>query len=100
MPNKLSIEDVLAERLKQLQEMSFGEIEELPAYQVKTIDKGRKPLILSVWKDTVDGNEIRIVVQAYRYWFLGFGRMSALGFVIDHSGRVRQLRQDELYEFS
>lgn len=61
---------------------------------------GRRSAKLAVWKDEISPGTTRVVVQGYRPYFLGVGKMMAKGFAVDSSGTVRDLAQDELYEFT
>lgn len=91
--------DVIRSRLQDLKRRPFDEIAQLKDYQSERTRLEGKPLTLSVWKDAISDHELRVVVQAYRHWFLGIGRMAAQGFVIDRSGSVRDLSNEELYDF-
>jgi hypothetical protein len=86
-------------RLSSLKRLDFEELLSLPAHNAETGTSGSKRFMLSVWKDVVGSESIRIVVQGYRPYFLGIGRMAALGFVASRDGTVRNLESDELYEF-
>lgn len=54
---------------------------------------------LAIWKEVVNGDELKVVVQTYRHWFLGLGKMDAGGFTMNDAGVVRDLKREDLYEF-
>lgn len=73
----------------------------LEPYQVESIPlSGKKSAKLAVWKDELNPGTTRVIVQGYRPYLLGMGRMTAKGFAIDSSGTVSDLAQDQLYEFT
>ena len=91
--------NVISPRLRELKQQSFAELSRLADYQGERVRMGGKSFTLSVWKDSISDHEVRVVVQAYRPWVLGIGRMAAQGFVIDRSGAIRDLKNEELYDF-
>jgi len=69
--------------------------------QVESIPiSGKRSAKLAVWKDEISPGTTRVVVQGYRPYLLGVGRMTVKGFTVDFSGAVRDLAQDQLYEFT
>lgn len=91
---------LLDSRLDELRKKSFAELADLPASQSEPAMLGTKRVTVTVWTDRTGSHELRVVVQAYRHWALGLGRMAAQGFSIDSAGAIRDLRPDELYEFT
>jgi hypothetical protein len=97
--SNVRVQDMIESRLGDLKKMPFAELSLLAPYQGERIRHGRKAFSVAVWKDVVGDNQLRIVVQVYRYWLLGIGRMEAHGFIVDNIGNVRMLARRELYEF-
>lgn len=93
------MKDLIEMRLSELKQKSFTELLQLGDYQGEKVKKNGKAFTVAVWKDEVSDNELRIVVQVYRYWFLGVGKMEAEGFRIDNTGKVDNLSKEEIYEF-
>ena len=93
------MKELLESRLSDLRKKSFAELAELPASQSEPAVSGTKRVTVTVWTDRTAPHELRVVVQAYRPWLLGFGKMAAEGFTIDNTGALRDLRPEELYEF-
>ncbi len=91
--------DLIESRLSELKEKPFAELSELDAYQAEKVRKGGKVITVAVWKDMVGGSELQIVVQTYRRWFLGIGKMDAEGFKVNDCGVVQDLKKEEIYEF-
>lgn len=87
------------EYLSSLKKKSFIELSQLEGYHGEKVVKNRKSYTISVWKDTISSDELRVVVQVYRYWFLGIGQMDADGFTINRKGKISDLTRMELYEF-
>jgi hypothetical protein len=93
------MKEIVEACLKGLQQKSYAEIVTLPPTSTQKVAGGRKGIILTIWKDDISDNEIQLVVQAYKPWVLGLGRMNAQGFRIKSSGESRSLRSEELYDF-
>lgn len=55
---------------------------------------------LAVYKDELRPGLVRVVVQLYRPFFLGVGKVTAKGFTVDLSGKLQDLAQEQLYEFT
>ena len=91
--------DLIEKQLSDLRQKSFSELHQLEGYHGEKINENGKSFTISIWKDEINNNEIRIVVQVYRYWFLGFGKMDADGFRINNQGEINSLTKDEIYEF-
>ena len=92
--------ELIESRLSSLKLKPFSELLDLVPCQSEKVNCNGKTLTLSVWKDQVSDDEIRVVVQIYRHLFMGIGRMAADGFRIDKNGTWKKLPQVELYEFS
>lgn len=86
-------------RIRALKGKTFLELLQLPAYQDEKAKEGRTALTLATWKEASE-DEVKVIVQGYRYLFLGIGRMEAKGFVMDQAGRARDLSNEEIYEFT
>lgn len=93
------MKELIENRLLELKEKPFSELVELEPCQSEQVSNNGKRVIVSVWKDEVGEGELRIVVQAYRRWFLGIGKMDAQGFLSSRSGEIRDLSKEDLYEF-
>ena len=94
------LSELIESRLSSLKEKPFDELSELAPCQSEKVNRDGKVFTLSIWKDQISNEEIRIVVQIYRHLFLGIGRMAADGFRIEKSGARKKLSREELYEFS
>ena len=92
--------DLLKSRLNELREKSFSELSQLAPYQAEKIGPGKKLFTVAIWKDSVSETELRVVVQVYRPFFLGIGRMAADGFRIQKNNTVEDLSREELFEFT
>lgn len=85
--------------LSNLKRKNFIELSQLESYQGEKIIQNKKSYTISIWKDMISNNELRIVVQIYRYWLLGVGKMEADGFRINRDGNISDLTKKELYEY-
>jgi hypothetical protein len=92
--------DLLKSRLVDLKKKSFSELSQLAPYQAEKIRQGKKLFTVAIWKDSVNETELRVVIQVYRPFFLGIGRMAADGFRIQKNNAVEGLSREELYEFT
>jgi len=91
--------DAIGPKLERLKSESFEDLSNLPECESETTDVDGRRVLLTVWRDRVGENEVRIVIQAYRPWILGVGKTDAQGFRKDSAGRVGNLPSSELYEF-
>lgn len=91
--------NLIESRLSELKKKSFLALLELENYQAEKVVEDGKNVTVAIWKDVVGENELRIVVQTYRHWFLGIGKMDAEGFKVNKSGVVIDLKKEEIYEF-
>jgi len=85
--------------MRELMNQSFEELILLEAHHGVRLEGGRRGIVLSVWKDMLGEDEVQIVVQAYKPWILGFGKMNAQGFRMRRSGKIQELDSIELYDF-
>lgn len=95
----MNINDLVSERVAELKKKTFGELATLPSCQTHRERIGKKKVAITVWKDEIDQDELRVVVQAYQHRFLGIGRMCAEGFRISKQGFLTEVSRPELYEF-
>ena len=91
--------DLIQERLSELKTRSFNELSRLRDYQAEKVKSNGKEIVVAVWKDIDTEGDLRVVIQTYRPWFLGIGRMDAGGFKLTPSGTVQDLKREEIYEF-
>lgn len=94
------MKNLVDSRIRALKGKSFAELLQLPAYQDERLKHGRTTLTLATWKEASNEHEVKVIVQGYRYLFLGVGRMEARGFVMDRGGSARDLSKEEIYEFT
>lgn len=94
------MDDLIEIRLSELKKKSFAELLLLEDYQGEKIEKRGKKFTVSVWKDQLSDSKLRIVVQVYRYWFLGIGKMDAEGFEINNEGKINSIRKTDMFEFT
>lgn len=94
-----TVNELSEKRLSALKEKSFIELSQLEDYQGEKVAQNGKSCTVAVWKDVINDDELRIVVQVYRYWFLGIGKMDANGFRINSEGKISDLTKEELYDF-
>jgi len=93
------VSELSEKRLSDLKKKSFVELSQLEDYQGEKATQNGRSCTVAVWKDVISDGELRIVVQVYRYWFLGIGKMDADGFRITSEDKISDLTKDELYEF-
>jgi len=87
------------ERLKLIATTRLEDVAGLAKVSSEDVDVDGRKVALSVWHEAlVDGGHL-VVVQAYRPWILGLGRMHADGFVVDKLNRRRPATREELAPF-
>lgn len=96
---KCVINDLSKKYLSIMKTKSFIELSRIKDYQGEKISHEKKTYTVAVWKDMINAHELRIVVQTYRYWFLGIGKMDAEGFIINSDNMINDLTKEELYDF-
>jgi len=98
--NMTKLNELTDKCLSNLKKKSFTELSQLKDYQEEKAPQCGKSYAMSVWKDVIADNEIRIVVQSHRYWFLGISNIYADGFRIYSEGKITNLTEEELYDFT
>jgi hypothetical protein len=83
----------------ELQKRGFENLAKIPEHSSTKQKFEGKDVTVSIWRDRISDVELQIVVQSYRHWALGVGKMDATGFRITKNGDVRELRRNEIYEF-
>jgi len=90
--------EVAENHLTNLKAKTFEELLKLYDYQQSQKVCGDKKKNLVVWKDQIDSEKIRIVVQINKSIFLGFRNMFLEGFTMDRNGKINDLTQEELLD--
>ena len=85
--------------LSELKRKSFTELSQLEDYQEEKIVEDENSCTMTILKDTINDSELRIVIEIYCHWILGIGNMYADGFRKNHKGKIRNLTEEELYDF-
>jgi len=86
--------------IERLKTVGFTGLLALPPYSDEVVRSGRAKKKIGIWKEQESSDRLKIVVQAYRHYFLGIGRMYAMGFVIDSNDRTTDLTPEQIYEYS
>lgn len=90
---------LMEQRLSDLKQLSYDELLRLSDYSGDKKHINGKIYSIGTWKSTAEDGRIEIVVQVYRPWFLGIGKMSAQGIRVDKDGAVEILSREDLYDF-
>jgi hypothetical protein len=85
--------------LSELKRKSFTELSQLEDYQEEKIVEDKNSCSMIILKDTINDSELRIVIEIYCHWILGIGNMYADGFRKNSEGKIRNLTEEELYDF-
>lgn len=94
------MKEIIEHHLERLKSEPFSELSKLGPCESRRIKSSGRDIILTTWKEMVDENEVKIVVQVYNPLLLGVGKMRAQGFTKTSLNRLRDLRAEELYEFT
>lgn len=90
---------IVESKLDTLRALSNAELSDLPGTSDDMFLDGRAGK-LHVYRDYLAGSH-RIIVQAYLKSLSGFGAIVIpSGFLIDGNGARRDLREDEMYDFT
>jgi hypothetical protein len=90
-----------AEReLQRLRQSTWRELLELPAHTQLQLNRGGKCGTISVYRDLLPQERVRVVVQISVSGRLGSARVSADGFVVAMDNARAELQDEELYEFT
>ena len=85
--------------LSELKRKSFTELSQLEDSQEEKIVEDKNSCSMTILKDTINDSELRIVIEIYCHWILGIGNMYADGFRKNSKGKIRNLTEEELYDF-
>ncbi len=85
--------------LSELKRKSFTELSQLEDYQEEKIVEDKNSCSMVILKGTINDSELRIVIEIYCHWILGTGNMYADGFRKNSKGKIRNLTEEELYDF-
>ena len=88
-----------AQYLFKLKSKSFYDLSKLEDYHEEKIIKGENSGTIVTKKDTINDEQLRVVIQIYCDWILGIGNMYADGFRIKSNGEINNLTEEELFEF-
>lgn len=86
--------------LGDLRHVSWPALVELPPVRVVDAPAGGRPGTLTIYRDLVSDDAIRIVVQIARPGWLGTARITAVRCVRRANGEERMLRNYELWDFT
>ncbi|HEY6641932.1 hypothetical protein [Povalibacter sp.] len=90
-----------AEReLQRLWQSTWRELLELPAHSQLDLDDGGKRGTISIYRDLLPQERVRVVVQIYVSGRLGSAQVSADGFVVAMDDTRVELQDEDLYEFT
>jgi|SRR6266496_5221791 hypothetical protein len=90
---------IAKERVQSLRARSFSELCALPSHESEVVRVGDQEVSVCTYRDMLPDGRVRIVVQAYRYRFLGAGTMTADGFIMSPDGAVSDVPEKMMYEF-
>lgn len=90
---------LIQEVADELKQKSFDELWAISEHASTKRNYEGMSVTVSIWRDRLSDTELQIVVQGYRHFALGIGKMDAVGFQVNRSGDLRELRRDEIYEF-
>ncbi len=85
--------------LSELKRKSFTELSQLEDYQEEKIVEDKNSCSMVILKGAINDSELRIVIEIYCHWILGIGNMYADGFRKNSEGKIRNLTEEELYDF-
>lgn len=91
---------IVRDRLNALSSQSFEQVAKLPPEGSENLIVEGTTLSLSVWHDTLNSQEHRVVVQLYKPGTLSVGRMYLDGFVVNAKDEQRALTLEEWAPFS
>ena len=91
--------ELLEQKLVELKQKTFSELVKLPESEGERVKHRSRNVTVTVWKDAVAANSVRVVVQVYQHFILGVGRMDAAGFCMDDQGLITDVDPDDLDEF-
>ncbi len=92
----------MASRLERLRSCPYSELVNLPPHETHTSTVGRRRVTITTYRDTLTGDRVRVVVQAFvkgPLLGLGFRWVTAEGFTVSREGEIARLPNEQLYEF-
>jgi hypothetical protein len=85
--------------VQELRGRPWGELLKLPLHQPQTAKSGSTGTV-SIWRDLLPGERIRVVVQTHVPGRLGSAKVVADGFVVSMNGEIDELRDEDLWDFT
>ena len=92
--------DHIDTKLAGIKAMRRDVIAALPPLTESSVTLHGKAYSIALWKDHLEDDSIRVVVQGYRAILLGIGSMRVRGFVVSSKGEFRDLPVEEMWEFT
>jgi hypothetical protein len=86
--------------LSNIKRKSFTELSQLEGYKEQKIVENENSCTMTILKDAINDRELRVVIQIYCHWILGTGNMYADGFRKNSKGKIINLTEEELCEFT
>ena len=85
--------------VQHLRSRPWKELLELPPHKPDAVKSNRGGTV-SIWRDLLPDERVRVVVQTHVPGPLGSAKVVADGFVVSMSGEVSELRDEELWDFT
>jgi hypothetical protein len=96
----IALRVLTSERLAELMRRPFLDLSHLPEQGQQEVVYGDTNFVVSVWRDTLETGEHRIVVQTTNPRWMGmWAWVHAEGFAITETGERRALTDEELLPF-
>ena len=99
-PLYLICQELIDKRKTLLRTKNYEELSNFDGCKSEQVVIDGKKFIETIYKDQIGSQKIRIVIQIYRYIFLGMGTTYAEGFTIGEDGEIKDLKEEELYDFT
>ena len=87
-------------RIERLSTLPYSELQALPQKQSEYVAELGNKVTFTTYRDVQEDQSLLVVVQAYRYWFLGIGNMAVEGTVVSPSGECMAAPENLLWDYS
>jgi hypothetical protein len=87
------------ERAATARRLAATTLRALPLCETETIRARGAGITLAVYREDLPEGAVRIVAQAYLVRFLGIGTIAAAGFDVDSNGAIRDLSDEDLWDY-
>jgi hypothetical protein len=86
--------------MQALRSLAPASLRELPSASTEHIRVEGKKVMLTVYREQLAEDRTAVIVQMYRRVFLFYGRMLAIGFIVERDGSLTEPDEKLLWDYT